>query len=257
MTGAFASGPPEPSGPKPLIGLTGRRRSAAVVAGFPESLHGLAIDLYLADYAREVLAAGGLPVHLPMDADPGEYAVHLDGVLLSGGADLHPSSYGAEPDGNGDYEPERDELELGLLDAARTRNLPVLGICRGLQLMNVAAGGTLHQHVAEHARYDVAPDAQVHEVAFEAGSLLASIYQSSGADGTAPDRKVNSLHHQTVDRVGEGLNVVARSTDGTVEGLETVDGSMVAVQWHPEMLSTPEPVFDWLIDRAREPSTHG
>jgi len=245
------------SGPKPLIGLTGRRRSAAAVAGFPESLHGLAIDLYLADYAREVLAAGGLPVHLPMDADPWEYAIHLDGVLLSGGADLHPSRYGAEPDGNGDYEPDRDELELGLLGAARARNLPILGICRGLQLMNVAAGGTLHQHVSEHARYDVAPDAHVHEVAFEPGSLLASIYQPPGADHAAPDRKVNSLHHQTVDRVGDGLTVVARSSDGTVEGLETDDGAMVAVQWHPEMLSTPEPVFDWLIDRARVRSAHG
>ncbi len=256
------SGASGPSGPKPLIGLTGRRRSAAAVAGFPESLHGLAIDLYLADYAREVLAAGGLPVHLPMDADPAEYAEHLDGVLLSGGADLHPAHYGAEPDGNGDYEPERDDLELGLLAAAKTRNLPVLGICRGLQLINVAAGGTLHQHVAEHARYDVAPDAHVHEVAFQAGSVLAEIYQGPGTDPgatdhTTPDRKVNSLHHQTVDRVGDGLSVVARSTDGTVEGLETADGSIVAVQWHPEMLSTPEPVFDWLIDRARETSTRG
>lgn len=244
--------------PKPLIGLTGRRRSGAAVAGFPESLHGLAIDLYLADYAREVLTAGGLPVHLPMDADPREYAAHLDGVLLSGGADLHPSRYGAEPDGNGDYEPERDELELSLLEAARSRDLPVLGICRGLQLINVAAGGTLHQHVAEHARYDVAPDAHVHEVSFESGSLLASIYQpSNGADPSGSTRPVNSLHHQTVDRVGAGLTVVARSTDGTIEGLETPDGSMVAVQWHPEMLSTPEPVFDWLIDRARETAGHG
>ncbi len=249
---------------KPLIGLTGRRRSAASIAGFPESLHGLAIDLYLADYAREVLAAGGLPVNIPMDASPNDYVAHLDGVLLSGGADLHPSSYGADPDGNGDYEPERDRLELELLEGARARHLPVLGICRGLQLMNVAAGGSLNQHIAEHARYDVAPDACVHEVSFEAGSLLSRIYAGpdhaevpSGAANGAGKRQVNSLHHQTVDRVGDGLIVVARSTDGTIEGLETPDGSMVAVQWHPEMLSTPEPVFDWLVDRAKELARHG
>jgi putative glutamine amidotransferase len=239
---------------KPLIGLTGRRRSAAAIAGFPASLHGLAIDLYLADYAREVLAAGGLPVNLPMDADPLDYLAHLDGILLSGGADLHPARYGAEPDGNGDYEPDRDALELRLLAGARERELPVLGICRGLQLINVAAGGTLHQHVAEHARYDVAPDTHVHEVTFEADSLLGSLYQSTPMNrgtSSASARPVNSLHHQTVDRVGDGLVVVARSADGTVEGLETPDGSMVAVQWHPEMLSTPEPVFGWLIEAAQ------
>ncbi|MEL6983405.1 MAG: gamma-glutamyl-gamma-aminobutyrate hydrolase family protein, partial [Actinomycetota bacterium] len=233
------------------------------IAGFPESLHGLDIDLYLADYSREVLAAGGLPVNLPMDADPLDYVDHLDGVLLSGGADLHPARYGAEPDGHGDYETDRDALELRLLTGARDRDLPVLGICRGLQLINVAAGGTLHQHVAEHARYDVAPDAHVHDVSFEAGSLLGSLHGASpdaaaATDGAGgPRRSVNSLHHQTVDRVGDGLVVVARSADGTIEGLETPDGSMVAVQWHPEMLTTAEPVFDWLIDAARTRSSLG
>lgn len=245
---------------KPLIGLTGRRTFAAKVDGFPDSLDGLAIDLYLADYANEVMSAGGLPLHLPIDADPHEYVAHLDGVLLSGGADLHPSRYGAEPDGNGAYEPRRDELELALLEAARANDLPVLGICRGLQVLNVAAGGSLHQHVVEHARYDVGPDTCVHEVSFEPGSLLESIYggASASSGSVAGDRRlVNSLHHQTVDRVGDGLVVAARSSDGSVEGLETVDGSVVAVQWHPEMLTRSEPVFGWLVERARKGERHG
>ena len=251
--GSSAPGRPGGDGPlgdvpKPLIGLPGRRKLGADIVGFPASLGALRFDLYLADYATRVIAAGGLPVHLPMDGDVTEYLPHLDGIVLSGGADLEPSTYGGEPDGNGDYEPERDRLELALLDGARRLEVPVLGICRGLQILNVAAGGTLHQHVPDHARYDVDPATRVHPITIESESILGAIYARPGAD-RGPLR-VNSLHHQTVDRVGDGLRVVARSDDGTVEGLETSDGSVVAVQWHPEMLPADEPVFDWLVERA-------
>ncbi len=244
--------------PRPLIGLSGRRRTGADIAGFPGSLGHLPIDLYLADYATGILAAGGLPVHLPMDADPADYAERLDGVLLSGGADLEPALYGDQPDGHGDYEPERDRLELGLLASAQERSLPVLGICRGLQVINVAAGGSLHQHVPEHARYDVDPAGHVHEVSFDPDSLLAAIHRD-GPDrpGGVPRRGVNSLHHQTVDRVGDGLVVTARADDGTVEGLESRAGDLVAVQWHPEMLAGTEPVFDWLVAAAGQRAGHG
>lgn len=241
---------------KPLIGLTGRRRQVSTVEGFPDNMEDRFLDVYLADYSNEVLAAGGLPVNLPMGTDPREYAAHLDGVLLTGGSDVHPARYGATPDGNGAYELDRDELELALFEAARAHRLPVVGICRGLQVMNVGAGGSLHQHVVEHSRYDVAPDLLVHEVSFEPDSVLAGVYDPE-PDDAGPHRKVNSLHHQTVDRVGDGLRVVARSADGTIEGLESEDGSMVAVQWHPEMLSVHEPVFDWLVARARERADHG
>lgn len=243
-----------PTPTRPLIGLCGRRVTAADVAGFPPSLAGLDIDLYLADYARRILEAGGLPLHLPLDGDPPMYLPHLDGLLLSGGADVTPSVYGAEPDGNGDYQALRDRLELELVHGARRRDLPVLGICRGLQLVNVAAGGTLHQHVPDHARYDVDPDRRVHEVRLEPESVLGALYGGTGATGRPEDPggglRVNSLHHQTVDRVGRGLRVVARAADGTVEGLESDDGGVLAVQWHPEMLPTTEPVFGWLVDRA-------
>ncbi len=243
--------PRHEGGRRPLIGLTGRRKSAAMIDGFPDSLGGLAIDLYIADYARSVLAAGGLPVHLPMDADPTEYLGHIHGVLLSGGADLEPSTYGQAPDGNGLYEAERDELELALLAGAVERQLPVLGICRGLQLINVYAGGTLHQDVPEHARYDIPPHTRVHEVSFEPESRLGLIYGGSLGSSAAP-HMVNSLHHQTVDRVGDGLKVSARGDDGVIEGLELPGLDLMAVQWHPEMLREPEPIFAWLIAQANK-----
>ncbi|MEM7274047.1 MAG: gamma-glutamyl-gamma-aminobutyrate hydrolase family protein [Actinomycetota bacterium] len=238
---------------RPLIGLPGRRKTGDQVDGFPDSLRGLEIDVYLADYARSVLAAGGLPVHLPMDADPAWYVPHLDGIVLSGGADLAPELYGAEPDGHGHYEPERDRLELDLLDAALDGDLPVLGICRGLQLLNVHHGGTLHQHVPEHARYDVGPETRVHEVSFDPASRLGLLYTGGPGRADGPDgpHRVNSLHHQIVDRVGHGLRVAARDGAGVVEGLEVPGRDVLAVQWHPEMLDEPEPVFGWLIARAR------
>lgn len=239
---------------KPLIGLPGRRKSAAQISGFPESLHDLDIDLYLADYARSVLAAGGLPVHIPMDGDPAEYLRHLHGIVLSGGADIAPERYGSEPDGNGDYEPERDALELTLLEASLEQDIPVLGICRGLQVLNVQAGGTLHQHVPDHARYDLSPDSRVHEVRFEPASRLGLLYTGGPGRNTPAGGPltVNSLHHQVVDEVGAGLKVAATDGNGTVEGLELPGRDVLAVQWHPEMLTEPEPVFTWLVSQSRK-----
>ncbi len=231
---------------RPLIGLTGRRKSAASVIGTADSLKGLDGDWYFADYARGVLRAGGLPVHLPLDVDPRWFDGYLDGVLLSGGADVDPVHYGAaagvETVG---LEPERDDFELALVDAAIDTSTPVLGVCRGLQILNVAAGGTLHQHVPVHARYDVAPDALVHSVEFMAGSELARLY--------GPSAEVNSLHHQTIDRLGDGFRVTAVDpSDGTVEGFEHETLPIVAIQWHPEMLATrdSDPAFAWLVEQA-------
>lgn len=239
---------------KPLIGLPGRRKTGAQVSGFPDSLHGLDIDLYLADYARSVLAAGGLPVHIPMDGDPAEYLPHLHGIVLTGGADIAPERYDAEPDGNGDYEPERDALELSLMDASLANDLPVLGICRGLQILNVYAGGTLHQHRPDHARYDVSPNSRVHEIRFEPASRLGLLYTGGPGRDTPVDGaiSVNSLHHQVVDQVGDGLKIAATDQDGVVEGLELPGRDVLAVQWHPEMLNEPEPVFSWLVSQSRK-----
>ena len=230
---------------RPLIGLTGRRKRGADLRGFPGSLADVELDVYVNDYARAVTAAGGLPVHVPLHVDPADYVGQLDGLLLSGGADVDPALYGAEPDTDLiPPEPARDRLELGFVDVAITDDVPVLGICRGLQLLNVWGGGTLHQHVPEHARYDVPPGDRVDELVIEAGTRLHSFY--------GPHHTVNSLHHQTVDRVADGWVVAARSSDGTIEALEWPGHDVVAVQWHPELLPTSaiDPLFAWLIERA-------
>ncbi len=229
---------------RPLIGLSGRRKVASQLEGTPESLRHLEGDWYYADYARGVLAAGGLPVHLPLDAAPDEFADHLDGVLISGGADVNPDRYGAALDPTTEFEDIRDAYELALLDLAAERELPMLGICRGLQLLNVHAGGTLHQDVPEHARYDIDPSTLSDTITTTDGSTLAQIYGGSVS--------VNSLHHQTVDTPGTDLVVTARSGDGTVEGLEHRELPMIAVQWHPEMLDTrdTDPSFSWIVRMA-------
>jgi len=229
---------------RPMIGLTGRRKTAGQIVGTPESLHGLEGDWFYADYARGVLDAGGLPVNLPLDADPALYVDRLDGILFSGGADIDAQHYGAARGADDDPgEPERDAFELSLFRAATEKELPVLGICRGLQLVNVASGGTLHQHVPEHAGFTQPPATLLHSIEIEAGSVLNSIYGN--------EHQVNSLHHQTVDQVGSGLRVTA-SHDGSVEGLEHESLPIVAVQWHPEMLPTRsnDPIFRWLVETA-------
>lgn len=231
---------------RPLIGLSGRRKKGGDITGNLEVLNLLDIDLYYADYARAVLEAGGLPVYLPLDIDPADVVGALDGLLLSGGTDIDPDRYGDAASADLlEPEAERDEFELAMLGHASALGLPTLGICRGLQIMNVHAGGTLHQHVPTHSVYDHPTDTEVHEVQIEAGSTLRSLYGES--------RRVNSLHHQTVDKVGTDLVVTARTDDGTVEGIEHASLPMVAVQWHPEMMKSraTDPVFTWLVDLAR------
>lgn len=231
--------------PPPLIGLPGRQMAGSQIADFPDALHQVDVDLYLASYARAVMEAGGIPVHLPVDADAGALAQRLDGVVLTGGADVDPAYYGADVvEGTDPLEPKRDTFELALFGEALVYELPVLGVCRGLQLINVHQGGTLHQNVPEHSRFDVAIEAEVHAVTFSEGSTLRELYGST--------QQVNSLHHQTVAELGQGLAVTARADDGGIEGLELGD-AVVAVQWHPElMVSMPtDPAFRWLVERAR------
>ena len=182
-------------------------------------------------YAEALRRAGIEPVLISPD-EPRSLA-GLQGLLLSGGTDLNPARYGAPPHpGNETPDDARDELETGLLAEALAAGLPVLAICRGMQLFNVAHGGTLVQHLENSAAHVVRGDdlaLPAHQVLVEPGTRLAAIL-GPGAHA------VNSRHHQAVERVGAGLRVTARSTpDGGIEALERSAGQFaVAVQWHPE-----------------------
>lgn len=205
-------------------------------------------------YVDSVVCAGGLPLLLP-SVDPelaGELVSGLDGLILSGGADVDPANYGAER--HPCTEPadvERDAFELAAARAAREQGVPLLGICRGSQVLNVAHGGTLIQHVPdltrdEHrdiARWNVAGN----PVRVVEGTLLHELFGHT-------QFTVNSLHHQAVDRVADGFQVAAVDTAGIIEAIEATDGSPVlGVQWHPELLPSEglhQALFVWLVNRA-------
>ncbi|MFX4292684.1 gamma-glutamyl-gamma-aminobutyrate hydrolase family protein [Streptomyces bohaiensis] len=182
-----------------------------------------------AGYHRQVRAAGGLPVLLPPDdeADAAELLRRLDGLVVAGGPDVAPERYGAARHPRcGPSAHARDAGELALIRAALAEGVPVLGVCRGMQLLNVALGGTLVQHVEGHGgqpgvfgRHPVRP---------VAGTRLAGVLGT----GELP---VPTYHHQAVDRVGDGLVVSAFAGDSLVEAVERPDGPLVlGVQWHPE-----------------------
>ena len=187
-------------------------------------------------YAEALLTAGGAPLILPVTARPDvvpDLLAEARAVLLTGGPDLDPARYGQEPHPETKIaDPRRTAFDLCVLEHAEARRLRVLAICGGLQLVNVARGGTLHQHLETDVRHCAPPgeaDAD-HSVTVSAGSLLAEIVGGG-------ERKVNSAHHQAADRLGCGLSVSARAPDGVVEALEDPARPFyLAVQWHPERL---------------------
>jgi putative glutamine amidotransferase len=189
-------------------------------------------------YVGAVARAGGRPLLIaptPHDlADPGGLLDLLDGVLVTGGADIDPGAYGAEPHPATDpATAERDRFELALVRAAAERDMPCLGVCRGMQIVNVAYGGTLEQHLADRLADDVhrGPEGSFsgHAVDVEPGSLAAL---AAGATRVA----VRSYHHQGIARVGAGLTVTARAAgDATAEAVEDATRRfMLGVLWHPE-----------------------
>ena len=229
------------------------------------------------DYAgvgvhRPLLDAGALPMALPQLVDAvGPVVDRVDAVVLAPGRDIEPARYGQEPHALlAATEPQRDEFELALVSAALDRGLPVIGMCRGVQVLNVALGGTLVQDVslvsAGHpsdpgwARWKEVEAASVaglpvpphprHEISILPSSLLARALGATSIE-------VSSFHHQAIDRVGSGLSVVAWSADdGLPEAVELPGRPVLAVQWELQEEWRVDPrfaaVFDWFVDAARE-----
>jgi putative glutamine amidotransferase len=197
-------------------------------------------------YRRAVTAAGADPV----DVVPGTKSLpEVDGLLLPGGWDVDPSFYGERRDEKvEETDPELDEMELSMFRQARERDLPVLGICRGQQVINVAMGGSLVQHLEGHEVRALGRKHLAHTIEVDPASELG---QAAGEHKV----RVNSLHHQAIKKLGQGLQQSARGEDGTVEGVESDDGLIVAVQCHPEELTTDLPwarkLFERFVARAR------
>jgi putative glutamine amidotransferase len=242
---------------KPLIGVTTSELRAGELSTLRR--HGEPPHAEMAlgmTYVRAIESAGGLPVVMPPlgpEDVPGILG-RLDGVVLSGGPDLAPEAYGAKPHIElGTTEPPLDTFEYAVACEAIRRQLPTLGICRGAQTLNVARGGTLHQHlpdvVGDQIAHRQCEDGRLttHEVEMLPGSRLARILGATRAS-------VNSFHHQAVDRLGADLVACAWAPDGTIEGIEDPGQRfVVAVQWHAETLRELEmhlALFEELVNVA-------
>ncbi len=270
---------------RPRIGLTSWRRAVRTMVGDPEQLYTLAEE-----YVDRVRRAGGVPLILPpAPLAAAEEAVRsVDGLVLTGGGDFSPSCYAARDEGvSDDIDHQEDAWDFALVLAARETRVPFLGICRGLQALNLALGGTLHQDIC--GRESHPPISRVPEevMAFRHSVTIAGESRLARVLGIT-ERSVNSIHHQAVDRLGAGLVAVAHAPDGTVEGLEyredcesrhsrgeervdsedegaepparsAVEAAVesapwpaLAVQWHPERMDPgrDQRIFDDLVERA-------
>lgn len=190
-------------------------------------------------YGKAIGAVGGIPILLPVTGEERlltAYEEFLDGLLLTGGADLDPQLFGEEPlKGLGTINPKRDFFELELCKRFLVNQKPILGICRGLQVLNVAAGGTLFQDIFSQIPKSIQHQQKApknypsHSIVIQGSSLLQGLLKASSL-------RVNSFHHQAVKTVAEGFQGVAWASDGVIEAIEKEIGFAVGVQWHPERL---------------------
>jgi putative glutamine amidotransferase len=235
---------------RPLIAITTWRRELSTFVGPRTLLYTLADE-----YVRCVADGGATPLLIP-HLIPDEVDSVLDGVdglVVAGGGDVDPVSYGASDAGSSGTDPKADATEIALVRAARAREVPVLAICRGMQIANVAFGGSLTQDIGQvgtaHEPISDDPDAvlgAIHDIVIAPASLLGRVL------GAGP-RTVNTIHHQAIDRLAEGFQVTARAEDGVIEAIETDDAwPFLGVQWHPEKRAgnADAPLFDWVRDAA-------
>lgn len=237
---------------KPLIALTPDEGDSSPALGRPSLRR---YELKMA-YVDAVIRAGGVPIVLPYAPDEVErYVALVDGVVVTGGAfDVSPDEYGAQASpALGPTKSDRTRFERRLIEQSLARAKPVLGVCGGMQLLNVVLGGTLIQHIP-----DEVPDALAHEqpadpkvpwhpVRVTDGSRLASF-------ANAETIQVNSTHHQAVARLGRGLKATGHAPDGVIEAIENESGAFViGVQWHPELLGDEvgERLYGAFVEAAR------
>lgn len=240
---------------KPLIVVTVGKQNQATARGEVQAITtGANVD-----YVNALLRSGGAPVLLPRMADRDAIRAVVeaaDGVMLTGGGDVVSLAYNEEPHDKSKYQdPVRDEMEFEVVKVALERNLPILGICRGLQVLNVALGGTLIQDIPSQVPGAVKHYSEglhtvlLHTIDIEGDSLLARVVDTD-------EMAINTWHHQAPKDVGRGLRINCRAKDGVIEGLESSEGKpILGVQFHPEECAATYPrfqrLFDWLIGEAR------
>lgn len=213
----------------------------------------------MADYVESIRRAGATPLELAITDEPVAIVERIDGLLLTGGGDVDPVHYGAQPQATHvPAEPGRDAFEMALVTAAMTRGTPLFAICRGMQVLNVALGGDLVQDIPTEVNGAVHHDvrepryALAHEVWATQGSRFATLMREKLVDGESC--QVNSRHHQAVRHPGRGLEIVATSPDGVIEAVEGPGRFCLGVQWHPENFwRTGEfrPLFEGFVDACR------
>ena len=211
---------------------------------------GLRLDGFFSAYAEKLGLAGAVPIYLTREASPAALLQRLDGLIFAGGQDVDPRFYGgAATRFSTLLDPELDEFEIALARLAVQAGVPLLGTCRGHEILNVAFGGTLRQHLdgssgCRHNRWIYPLTDPGHAIEISAGSTLHRLYGGKA--------EVNSFHHQAVDRLGVGLEAVAfASEDGVIEAIELNGAEALGVQWHPEFAPVAEPALEWLAERAR------
>lgn len=232
--------------PRPVIGITTYRQPARWGAWAE-----IPADLLPSDYAMSIERAGGIPVLLPPVAAPGaagDVLGRLDGILIAGGADMNPARYGQRPDPQVvDWADDRDAWELALLAQAERIRLPVLGICRGMQVMAVAAGGSLVQHLPDvvgHARHSGGPSSY--------GRVDVHVEHDGRVAGLLAGELTVPVHHHQAVSEHPGYRAVAHDADGVLQAMEQdSERFAVGVQWHPETDGDPA-LFTGLVTAARE-----
>lgn len=237
---------------KPIIGITSAYEKEEGLRNYHRSIVSI-------DYSKAIIASGGIPIILPVTNNEDIIKSHielLDGLILSGGADVNPLLYGEDfQEKNGIISPERDIYELLLLKYFTKTNKPILGVCRGMQILNVFFKGSLYQDLSycnntklKHTQ-ELYPELEVHKVLLKENSYLSKVF--------GPSIMTNSFHHQSIKDLGKGFEITGETSDGIIEAIESKENCFyMGVQWHPEMMiargnKNMKKVFDLFIEKAK------